>query len=210
MHMQISMVVVDSRDIIRLGLREISRVEPSISIVTEAIDITEAAALTMELKPAVLITDISWRDEDVYGIVRSITDQTKTRCMAFTDVSDHLAVGLWLRAGGTGYMLKKSSRMEIVHGIRRVASGQTYVTPLLHGSYTADALQPAKDALSKREQEIALMVAIGNTSLEISEELCISRRTVENHRLRISQKLGAHTRSQLLRYVVEQGIMDGK
>ena len=121
----------------------------------------------------------------------------------------------FLEAGAAGYILKRAADTELVDAIRAVARGESFVYPSLMGQLIASYLkQPplpppqAGDELTPRETEVLRMVALGNTSQQISLELLISVNTVETHRAHIMAKLGLMGRAQLVRWAMAHGVLE--
>jgi two-component system response regulator NreC len=115
-------------------------------------------------------------------------------------------------AGASGYVLKEAADAEVVAAVREVASGQRYVHPALGARLVAaeaeERVRAEEDPLSEREHEILRLLALGHTNQEIAGQLYLSVRTVETHRAHIMQKLRIQTRAELVRYALEQGMLD--
>lgn len=203
----VRLMIVEPREVVRIGLHRIIYRDPRIALVGEASDVSDAGVCARVSTPSVVMVDVTKPYERVLEFVREVQDISGARCLAFTDDLDWNTIRLWIDAGGSGYLSKSAPPAEILEGILKVAAGKVYISP----SISIPANEPRKQEdrlLSDREQEVARLVAIGHTSGEISEKLFISKRTVENHRLRISRKLGLRSRYQLLEYVVEAGLLD--
>jgi two-component system response regulator NreC len=116
-----------------------------------------------------------------------------------------------LRAGAVGYVLKEAADAELVEAIRRAAAGGTYLNPSLGARLATIPEHPSgpPDGLSDREVDVLRLIALGHTNAEIGEQLFLSVRTVETHRAHIQQKLGRSTRAELVRYALDQGLLDG-
>jgi two-component system, NarL family, response regulator NreC len=115
-------------------------------------------------------------------------------------------------AGAAGYILKEAVDAEVVGAIQRVASGDNYVHPALGARLiAAEAEAKAReeaDPLSDREREVMRLLALGHTNQEIAKMLFISVRTAETHRAHIMQKLRLSTRAELVRYAIDQGLLE--
>ena len=107
-------------------------------------------------------------------------------------------------------MLKEAAADELVTAVRRAAAGETYLNPQLGARIAAEPLQPPgpPDDLSEREVEVLRLIALGHTNSEIAEQLYLSIRTVESHRAHIQQKLGRSSRSDLVRYALDHGLVE--
>ena len=115
-----------------------------------------------------------------------------------------------MRQGALGFVLKEAADTELVDAVRAARQGLRYLNPQLGGLIAAEPESPAgpPDNLTEREVEVLRLVALGHTNAEISEQLYLSVRTVESHRARIQQKAGRTTRSELVAYAREHGLLD--
>jgi two-component system response regulator NreC len=115
-------------------------------------------------------------------------------------------------AGASGYVLKEAADTDLVEAIHQVGSGGQYVHPALGARLAAAAAEEREraelDPLSEREHEVLRLLALGHTNQEIGKMLYLSVRTVETHRAHIMQKLRLTTRAELVRYAMEQGLLD--
>jgi DNA-binding NarL/FixJ family response regulator len=115
-------------------------------------------------------------------------------------------------AGAAGYVLKEAADTDVVAALREVASGGRYVHPTLGArlvaAEAAERKRAEQDPLSERERDVLRLLALGHTNQEIAKMLYISVRTAETHRAHIMQKLRLQTRAELVRYALEQGLLD--
>jgi two-component system, NarL family, response regulator NreC len=115
-------------------------------------------------------------------------------------------------AGASGYVLKEAADAEVVDAVREVASGGRYVHPTLGAKLAAaeaeERARAEQDPLSDREREVLRLLALGHTNQEIAKMLYLSVRTVETHRAHIMQKLRLSTRAELVRYAIDQGLLE--
>ena len=115
-------------------------------------------------------------------------------------------------AGAAGYILKEAADTDVVAAVREVASGGRYVHPTLGARMVAAEAEERKraeqDPLSDRERDVLRLLALGHTNQEISDKLYISVRTAETHRAHIMQKLRLKTRAELVRYALENGLLE--
>jgi DNA-binding NarL/FixJ family response regulator len=116
-------------------------------------------------------------------------------------------------AGASGYVLKEAVDAEVVGAVREVAGGGRYVHPALGARLVAAEAEERKraeaDPLSEREREVLRLLALGHTNQEIAKMLYISVRTAETHRAHIMQKLRLTSRAELVRYALENGLIEG-
>jgi two-component system response regulator NreC len=115
--------------------------------------------------------------------------------------------------GASGYVLKEAADSELVAAIREVAGGGRYVHPELGArlvaAESAERKRSEEDPLSEREREVLRLLALGHTNQEIAKNLYISVRTAETHRAHIMQKLRLSSRAELVRYALDQGLLEG-
>jgi two-component system response regulator NreC len=114
--------------------------------------------------------------------------------------------------GASGYVLKEAADAEVVDAVREVANGGRYVHPALGArliqAEAEERAQAEDDPLSEREREVLRLLALGHTNQEIAKMLYLSVRTVETHRAHIMQKLRLTTRAELVRYAIDQGLLE--
>jgi two-component system response regulator NreC len=113
-----------------------------------------------------------------------------------------------LQAGVIGYVLKEAADEELVNAVRSAALGKTYLQPALGARLAAEPEGGAEHDLTEREIEVLRRIALGHTNAEIAEQLFLSVRTVESHRAHIQQKLRLTTRSELVRFALEHGLVE--
>lgn len=112
-----------------------------------------------------------------------------------------------MRGGVLGYVLKEAADEELVEAVRRAAGGQSYLNPKLGAWVAAEPPPGPPDGLSQREVEVLEMIALGHTNAEVASALYVSVRTVEAHRAHIQQKLMLTSRSELVRYALDHGLV---
>ena len=206
---QIKIVIADDHEVIRAGLRRLLSVDKSILILDEATNGLKAIELVKYHKPDIALLDILMPQMD--GI--EATKRIKTTCpdvlvvilTAFED-AEHLEKAL--AAEADGYLTKDIGTKELIAALHDVFLGERVfsksIVNLLQSTYSYNDTSntTAHISISKREQEILNYVALGKTSLEISQTLNISHRTVQSHRSNIMQKLRIKTAGELIRYAV--------
>jgi DNA-binding NarL/FixJ family response regulator len=208
------MVLADDHNIFRQALKRLLQDEPDFRVVGEAADGATAAHLAETLKPDVLVIDVIMGDMNGIDVVRQITKVCpNTRAVVLSMHQDESYVLKALRAGAKAYVLKDCVDSELTSAIRQAAAGRRYLSPPLselalegyirHGEATS--LDPLQE-LTMREREVFELIAKGLTNTDIATQLCISRRTVESHRTRLTRKLGLRTRADIVRFALEQGI----
>jgi DNA-binding NarL/FixJ family response regulator len=206
-------VLADDHEVVRAGLRALVDDCIGIQVVGEAGNGQEAIARARELKPDVLVLDLSMPGMDGATAAERIRRECpEVKVIALTAHDDRAHLTRLLQAGAAGYVLKRGATDELVRAIRTVAAGGTYVDPTLAGTLLRRAARPVRadpgaelDALSEREEEVLREIAWGRSNKEIAERLGISTKTVETYRGRIQEKLDLRSRTDIVRYAVRRG-----
>lgn len=211
----IRILIADDHAVIRSGLRLLLNSLPDLEVVGDAGSGEEAIENVASLQPDVLLLDIAMPGMGGLEAARLIHEQAPgVRIIVLTMYNDEAYLRQFLEVGVSGYVLKRAADTELVDAIRAVRRGESVVYPSLMGqlidSYLKQPLpaQPqAGDELSPRETEVLRLVALGNTSQQVSRELLISVNTVETHRAHIMAKLGLRGRAQLVRWAAAHGLL---
>ena len=206
---QISVVLADDHAVVRSALRLMLEREPDIAVVAEAGDADSAARYVSGHRPRVLILDINMPGGSGLTAIPNIREQSPGTEIVVLTMQDETAFAREaLQAGVLGYILKEAASEELVKAVRMAAEGRTYLQPELGARLAAEPDSATPDDLSDRELEVLRLIALGHTNNEIAEQLYLSVRTVESHRAHIQQKLAMTTRSELVRYAIERGLID--
>lgn len=206
-------VLADDHEVVRAGLRALVNGSPGMTVVGEASDGAEAVALARELRPDVLVMDLSMPGMDGAAATERIRRECpEVKVIALTAHEDRAHLTRLLQAGAAGYALKRGAADELVRAVRTVAAGASYVDPTLAGSLLRKAAHPFgadvgadADPLSEREEEVLRRMAWGQENREIATDLGISTKTVETYRARIAGKLGLRSRPEMVRYALRRG-----
>ena len=208
----VRIVLAEDHKIMREGLRMLLGRETGLEVVGEADDGAAAIRLARDLRPDVLVMDVSMPGFDGVKATEMLSTMVAgSRILILTRHSEGSYVQRLLTAGASGYVLKRSAAEELVRAIRRVAAGQKYLDPAntdqAIGSVTAGTLQEpaARGRLTRREEDVLRSVALGFLAKEIADRLGISIKTVETHKAKAMIKLGLKNRIEIVRYAMLQG-----
>ncbi len=213
-----SILLIDDHPMVRVGIRNLLE-ENGFKVVGE-VDSGETALQKIEtLKPDVILLDISLPGMSGIDIAKTLQKKKSTvRVIVLTMHEDEMFLGRMIELGVSGYLLKNAPGDEIIKAIRRVVSGERYFSEgaiALVGKYTEKKLQKAgneeaMDLLTAREKQILQFIANGLSSNEIGKALFLSPRTVDTHRANIMHKLRIHNSTTLVRYAMDNGLVDHK
>ena len=209
-------LIADDHPLIRSGLRALLSRESEFEVAGEAADGYQALELVEQLKPDVVMLDVSMPRLNGIDVAQKITEKTpSTRIIIVSIHSDEGYVLRALKAGAKGYLLKASPEGDILNAVRAVAAGQAYLSPeisrLLVEEYVREmrfrGVEDSYDLLSIREKEILQLLASGATNRQVAEMIHVSVATVETHRTNVFQKLGIHSLPELILYAVRKGLL---
>jgi DNA-binding NarL/FixJ family response regulator len=208
---KLRVLLAEDHNVMREGLRMVVERDAGIEVVGEADNGAAAIRLTQELKPDVVVMDISMPELNGLKATERLKELVPdVRVLILTRHSDSSYVQQLLRSGASGYVLKQSASDGLVHAIKRVAAGQAYLDPAIAdqvvGSISAQSRMPhAVRKLSKREEAVLRFVALGFLSKEIAADLNISIKTVETHKANAMNKMGLKNRIDIVHYTMLQG-----
>lgn len=211
----IQVVIVDDHTVVRSGLSLLLRTQPDIEVVGLAGSAEQAIALAAELAPSVILLDITMPDRSGLDALPDLLRASPTsRVIILTMHDDQAYLGRALSQGASGYLLKSAADEELVDAIRTVHRGRSFISVSLADNSLRDVLDepPARreaTGLSDREREVLGLIGRGHTNREIADHTDLSVKSVETYRTRIAHKLGIRKRAELVRYAVENGLIDG-
>lgn len=204
----IRIVIADDHAVVRRGLRQVLDAEKGLEVVAEASDLAGARRYVRGHHPHVLVLDLNLPEGPSLPAIPELRAEfPDTQIVVLTMQKEAAYAREALGAGALGYVLKEAAEEELVEAVRRAALGDTYLNPRLGARVAAEPPSGLPDGLSEREVEVLRMIALGHTNAEIGAELFLSVRTVETHRAHIQQKLRLGSRSELVRYALEHGLL---
>lgn len=212
----IRILVADDHTLIRRGIVGPLVEQPDMEVVGEAGDGLEAIALTAETSPDILLLDVAMPGLNGIEVTRRVSrEQPEVRILILTmhDREDYFFKAL--QAGASGYIMKGSDVQDLLAAVRAVHAGEVYLFPTVTKKLLADYLRHVEagsavdtyDGLTDREREVLSMIASGMTGPQIAEELHLSPHTIRTHRDHIMEKLGLHSRTELVKYAIRTGLL---
>jgi DNA-binding NarL/FixJ family response regulator len=209
---RIRILLADDHAVVRQGFKMILDAQADMEIVGEAANGREAVDLAEQLRPDVVVMDVSMPELNGIEATRRLASSLpRARVVALSMHKDSVYVREILRAGARGYLLKDSGAADLVAAIRAVASGESYLSPAVSNAvlddYRRHATNPI-DLLTSREREVLQLLAEGKTNKEIAGVLNLSVYTVEAHRGRIMEKLNLHSIGELVLFAVRSGLIE--
>jgi DNA-binding NarL/FixJ family response regulator len=204
------LLLVDDHPMMRQGLTQLVSGERDLEVVGEANDAQEAMRLVESVKPDLVVADITLPDKSGLDLLKDLQAMENPVPVLIISMHDEsLYAERVLRAGGRGYIMKEQGGKKIIEAIRRVLSGQIYVSEKLNAilletltGRRADSGRGGLGKLSDREFEIFQLIGKGRSTQEIAKQLHLSPKTVEVHRANIKQKLGLASGAELVRHAI--------
>jgi DNA-binding NarL/FixJ family response regulator len=211
----IRVLVADDHAIVREGIRHVLMEEPGFEIVAEAATGEAALAQALEIRPDVVVLDISMPGQSGLEVAAALHDRLPDARVLILSMHDNPEYVLEaVRAGAHAYLLKDSAATELRSAVRAVHGGEAYYSPpiagrlseAVRGELESTQRSQALDALTAREREVLVGIVQGQTNKEIAAGLGISHRTVETHRESVMRKLRIRTVAGLTRFAMEVGL----
>lgn len=208
----IRILLVDDHELVREAFSLILEKAPDIAVVGQAGDGASAARLCRELRPDVVLMDISLPDISGIDVTRRlIGEDPLVKVLAVSTHINRSFVERMLDAGAVGYINKAAGRNELLEGVRAAASGKSYlsqnVAAMLMQQSSRAVAKGVTHRLGKRETEVLVLIAEGKTSGEIAARLNIAVSTAEAHRRNIFRKLDLHNAAELTKYAIREGLV---
>jgi two-component system, NarL family, response regulator NreC len=210
-----SVLIADDHAIVRAGLRTLIGAEAGLELVGEAASGYEAIAMVEKFRPDVLVLDLSMPDLDGISVTRKVKPRfPELRILVLTLHEDEALLKEAIKAGAAGYVLKRAAEAELISAIQVILRGDLYIDPSMIRGLLGEPRQVptpqtnSAESLTSREKEVLKLIVDGYTNRQIGVHLNISVRTVEGHRANISDKLGLHSRVELVRYARDHGMIE--
>ncbi len=210
---KIRVLVVDDHTIVRDGIKTLLALSSDIEVVGEAENGLEAQRKVGELKPNVVLMDISMPGIDGIEAARAITSKFKdVKVIMLTQYEGKEDVLEAIKAGAKGFISKKAASTELVQAVRAVSSGGAYFSPGVAKILMDECMDLIKEKapheiLTPREIEILKLIGEGYSDKEIAQILFLSPRTVETHKAKIMEKLHLRKKVELIKYAIKKGIV---
>lgn len=216
---KIKLVLADDHAILRSGIRMILNSQDDMEVVGEAKNGEEAIFLCREKKPDIILLDLSMpglSGLEAIEKIKQVNPAVKILVLTMHDDEEYLRKVL--KSGCFGYILKKAADTELISAIRMVCRGEVFVDHSLVKYLVNGFINPGgqneprhvkpSGVLSDRELEVFKLIALGYTNKQIADELVLSVKTVETHKSKIKEKLNIKSRSDMVRYAIQNGLLE--
>jgi DNA-binding NarL/FixJ family response regulator len=207
----IKVILVDDHAVVRAGFKMLLATEPTIKVIAEAQRGEEACQTYFELKPDVLVLDLSMPGIGGLECIRRIVSRDKDAKILVLSVHDEsVYIERALNAGAKAYISKHAHPETLVEAIWKIARGEIYIEQSLQYSQVSgiNDYKAMVDSLSAREFDVFLLLAKGYTSHKIASELCLGYKTIANYSTQIKNKLGATTVAELVHIALVSGLIE--
>ncbi|MEW6351803.1 MAG: response regulator transcription factor [Thermodesulfobacteriota bacterium] len=210
-------LIAEDHAILRDGLRSLLSSDEDIEIAGEAVDGREAVLCVRNLRPDIVLMDLSM--PRLHGVealreIKKVAPETKILVLTVHENEEYISATL--EAGVNGYLLKKdATHAELLRAIKAISKGRVYLSPAVSEKLVEGYLQGRKgvrpkstwETLTAREREILKLIAEGYRTKEIADFLCISVKTAENHRANLMRKLDLHNVAAVTAFAMEKGLI---
>ncbi|RPI22576.1 MAG: DNA-binding response regulator [Acidobacteria bacterium] len=212
--MAIRILIADDHGLLRAGLRALLNAEEGFAVLGAARDSAEALELSTRLRPDIVLMDISMPGGGGIEATRQLKGTLPSvRVLILTIHEDKGLLREAIQAGADGYILKRALESELITAIQAVMRGDLYVHPamtrvLLAEQTSKPTSSTLVEPLTNRELDVLRLIVQGYTNRQMADRLNLSIRTVESHRANLMDKLGLHSRVELVRYATENRLLD--
>ncbi|HZP93973.1 MAG TPA: response regulator transcription factor [Burkholderiales bacterium] len=204
-------MLVDDHAVVRMGFRLLLEGSPDVKVVAEAESGEEAVRRFGDIRPDVVVMDISMPGiGGLEAIDRILAKEPTARILVLSAHEDAMHARRVLKAGAAGYLTKRSAAEELIQAIRQVHQGRTFLEPDIAQQLAVQQLSGERnpvDTLTEREFKVFLALAKGQSVQEIADVMCLSPRTVGTHLYNIKQKLGASNSAELAIIAIRAGLI---
>lgn len=205
---RIRVLIADDHAILRDGLKALLQSAPDMEVVGEAATGKEALRLVHELRPNVVLMDISMPDMtglEATEVIKRMYPEIKVIALTVHEHETYLR--RMLQVGADGYVVKRAAADELVRAIRTVMRGGVYLHPEV-AKRVIGRSDPKTPKLSGREWQVLRLIALGYTNQQIADRLSLSVKTVETYRSRIADKLGIKTRAEIVKFALQHQLLE--
>jgi len=206
-------LVADDHGIVRAGIRLLLERQPGLDVVAEASDGVEAVEQALASQPDLLILDVAMPRMTGLQAARTIRAHLpEARVLMLSMHDDERYLFEALKAGASGYVLKREADQDLVGAVRAVGRGEAFLTNAAERSiireWMANGAAGPAIPLTPREEEVVKLIAEAHTNAQIAEILHVAEKTVESHRANVLRKLGMRDRVELVRYAIRRGLVE--
>jgi DNA-binding NarL/FixJ family response regulator len=199
-------MIVDDHPVVRQGIRLMINAEADLAICGEAQSEQQARRMVRELNPDVVVVDLSLTEGDGFNIVRDVHAHFPAiRILVLSMHDEAIYAERLLSQGASGYIMKQAATEQLITALRTVLRGERFISEALQSSLASRRSDDGgqKSRLSARELQVISLIGQGLGTREIAENLSLSVKTVETHRLTIKRKLALETNAQLVQYAIK-------
>jgi DNA-binding NarL/FixJ family response regulator len=209
----VRILVADDHGIVRAGIRLLLERQPDLDVVAEAADGVEAVEQALSCTPNLCILDVAMPRMTGLQAARAIRSHIPAaRVLMLSMHDDEQYLFEALKAGASGYVLKREADQDLVGAVRAVGRGEAFLTNAAERSiirqWMADGAAGPAVPLTPREEEVVKLIAEAYTNAQIAATLHVSEKTVESHRANVLRKLGMRDRVELVRYAIRRGLVE--
>jgi two-component system invasion response regulator UvrY len=208
----IKVMLADDHAVVRMGFRLLLDASPDIRVVAEVESGEEAVKRFPEVRPDVLVLDLSMPGiGGLEAVSRILARESTARILVLTAHEDAMHAKRVLKAGALGYLSKRGAAEELIQAIRMVRQGRTFLEPAIAQQMAVQQLSGERspvETLSEKEFKVFLALAKGQSVADIAQVMSLSPRTIGTHLYNIKQKLGAANSAELAIVAMRHGLMD--
>ena len=213
---KIRVLIADDHDIVREGLRQLLDRHTEFKVIGEAVNGSQALKKVRSLRPDVTLLDIAMpklNGLEAIGLMKTAVPESQVVVLSLHARESYVHQAL--QAGALGYVLKASPSSDIINALHAAHKGEYFLSSKIKADVIGAYLKAKEnvptvrgyDLLSEREQQVFRLVVEGKSTKEIADILCVSPKTIEKHRSKVSAKLGVHGRLEMLKYAIKIGIV---